>query len=86
MNKEEFINSLDDGTVDESILTVGRLIKSLLNYRVNIPIKLINCTSQSNEMQIISLGASYDDEAAWAGEIELPKNANVFEILAINKN
>ena len=36
-DSNDFTKSLDDGTVDESVLTVGRLIKILMNYRTNIP-------------------------------------------------
>lgn len=77
--KEELIKYLEESNKDipANVLTTGRLILSLLDFKTTTPVKIM---TGSEELQICYIGCSpYDD--AWAGNnIELPNNASMYEI------
>ena len=78
--KEELIKHIEESNKDipENVLTTGRLILSLLDFKTNIPVKIM---TGSEELRICYIGCSPYDESAWAGNnIELPNNASMYEI------
>lgn len=84
--KTELLEAMDDGTVAENVLTVGRLIKRLFQYQPNIPVEFVDCTNGHEELMPVALGAASDDNDAWYDDFEVPENANRFEILTIKKS
>lgn len=77
--KEELIKYLEESNKDipENVLTTGRLIMSLLDFKTTTPVKIM---SGSEELRICYVGVSPVDENAWAGDIEMPNRASVYEI------
>lgn len=77
---DKLLKELDDGTVPSNVLTVGRLVKNLLNFRPNIPVVITNGNDTVHKYKVLYIGASPNDDVAWAGEVELPRAASKFEI------
>ena len=77
--KEELIKYLEESNKDipENVLTTGRLIISLLNFKTNIPVKIM---TGSEELRVCYIGCSPIDENVWAGDIEIPNRASIYEI------
>ena len=77
--KEELIKHIEESNKDisENVLTTGRLILSLLDFKTNVPIKIM---SGSEELRVCYIGVSPIDENAWAGDIEMPNQASMYEI------
>lgn len=77
--KEELIKYPEESNKDvpEYVLTTGRLIMSLLNFKTTTPVKIM---SGSEELRVCYVGVSPIDENAWAGDIEMPNRANMYEI------
>lgn len=77
--KEELIKYLEESNKDipENVLTTGRLIISLLDFKTTTPIKIM---TGSEELRICYAGVSPIDENAWAGDIEMPNRASMYEI------
>ena len=77
--KEELIKYIEESNKDipENVLTTGRLILSLLDFKTTTPVKIM---TGSEELGIRYIGVSPVDESAWAGFMELPNRASVYEI------
>lgn len=77
--KEELIKYLEKSNKDipENVLTTGRLIISLLDFKTTTPVKIM---SGSEELRVCYAGVSPIDENAWAGDIEMPNRASMYEI------
>ena len=78
--KEEFIKYLEESNKDipKNELTTGKLIMSLLDFRTNVPVKIM---MGDDELQVDYIGCSPYDDSAWAdNNMELPNNASMFEI------
>lgn len=77
--KEELIKYLEESNKDipENVLTAGRLIMSLLDFRTTTPVKIM---TGSEELRICYAGVSPVDENAWEGDIEMPNRASMYEI------
>lgn len=63
--------------VPQNVLTTGRLIEHLLEFKMNIPVKVM---SGAEELTIGFVGESPNDEDAWSGVMNMPQNANWYEI------
>ena len=77
--KEELIKYLEESNKDipENVLTTGRLIMSLLDFKTTTPIKIM---TGSEELKVCYIGVSPIDENAWAGDMEIPNRASMYEI------
>ncbi len=77
--KEELIKYLEESNKDipENVLTTGRLIMSLLDFKTTTPVKIM---TGSEELRVCYIGVSPIDENAWAGDIEMPNRASMYEI------
>ena len=77
--KEELIKYIDESNKDipENVLTTGRLILSLLDFKTTTPVKIM---TGSEELRVCYIGVSPIDENAWAGDMEMPNNASMYEI------
>ena len=77
--KEELIKHIEESNknIPENVLTTGRLILSLLDFKTNVPVKIM---TGNEELNIRYIGVSPVDESAWAGFMELPNKASVYEI------
>ena len=77
--KEELIKYLEESNKDipENVLTTGRLIMSLLDFRTTTPVKIM---TGSEELRICYAGVSPVDENAWEGNMEMPNRASMYEI------
>ena len=77
--KKELIKHIEESNKDipENILTTGRLIISLLDFKTNTPVKVM---TGSEELRICYTGVSPVDENAWSGNIEIPNRASIYEI------
>lgn len=77
--KEELIKYLEESNKDipENVLTTGRLIMSLLDFKTTTPVKIM---TGSEELRICYAGVSPIDENAWVGDIEMPNRASMYEI------
>lgn len=77
--KEEFIKYLEESNknIPNNELTTGRLIMSLLDFKTTTPVKIM---MGNEELRVCYIGCSPYDDSAWANNIELPNNANMFEI------
>ena len=78
--KEELIKYLEESNKDipENVLTTGRLILSLLDFKTTTPVKIM---SGSEELRVCYIGVSPMDENAWAGNnMEMPNRASIYEI------
>ena len=76
---ENLIKHIEESNKDipEDVLTTGRLILSLLDFKTNVPVKIM---SGSEELKVCYAGVSPIDENAWAGDIEMPNQASIYEI------
>ena len=77
--KEELIKYLEESNKDvpEYVLTTGRLIISLLDFKTTTPVKIM---TGSEELRVCYTGVSPVDENAWTGNIEMPNQASIYEI------
>ena len=77
--KEELIKYIEESNKDipENVLTAGRLILSLLDFKTNTHVKIM---SGNEELRVCYIGVSPVDENAWAGDMEMPNQANIYEI------
>ena len=77
--KEELIKYLEESNKDipENVLTTGRLIMSLLDFKTTTPVKIM---TGSEELRVCYIGVSPIDENAWAGDMEMPNRASMYEI------
>lgn len=77
--KEELIKYLEESNKDipGNVLTTGRLIMSLLDFKTTTPVKIM---TGSEELKVCYIGVSPIDGNAWAGDIEMPNRASMYEI------
>jgi len=77
--KEELIKYIEESNKDapEYVLTTGRLIISLLDFKTTAPVKIMR---GSKELKVCYTGVSPVDENAWVGNIEMPNRASIYEI------
>ena len=77
--KEELIKYLEESNKDipENVLTTGKLIMSLLDFKTTTPVKIM---TGSEELKVCYIGVSPIDENAWAGDMEMPNRASMYEI------
>ena len=82
-----FIEALREANKDvpENELTTGRLIEHLLQFRPNIPVKVIQANT---ELQIGFIGEDPNDTDAWdeGYEYTRPDKANVYVICVMPPN
>ena len=74
-----FIKHIEESNKDipKNVLTTGRLILSLLDFKTNTPVKIM---SGSEELRVCYIGVSPVDENAWVGDVEIPNQASIYEI------
>ena len=79
--KNIFIEALREANKDipEEVLTTGRLIEHLLQFRPNIPVKVVQA---NQELQIGFIGEDPHDTEAWDDSFEysIPAKANVYMV------
>lgn len=77
--KEVLAKHIEESNKDipENVLTTGRLILSLLDFKTTTPVKIM---SGSEELRVCYIGVSPVDENAWSGNIEMPNQASMYEI------
>lgn len=82
--KEQIIKALKEANKDipENVLTTGRLMIHLMEFRPDIPIKIIQ---NNNELTIGFIGTDPNDTEAWYDDIEIPRKANWYTICVMNK-
>lgn len=66
-------------------MTVRELIKTLLDYPMDVNVTIYDRDNQINK-NIIYVGASPNDNNAWYDENEIPDKASYIEILISNNN